>query len=215
MFQHIQQYDKQIIDFLYEMNENIDWNDFIHKYMTLPDEKILNRIKSLIWVDKDLEYDTNLQQNSKLFLYYTNLLNKYYPIIHTPGITVYIIDFPKNEEDGANVDEFIKDEIRSKLNVLCRILTHMNIQYELINSPVNPDSKIVIPTSSIMYKEPNELFKSFTGIMVADNYYNIYLNEYERELNFFKLSIIQLSKNTEITIPEILKQTYGFLKLKK
>lgn len=196
------------------MNENINWDDFINKNMSLPDEKILNRIKSLIWVDKDLAYDTNLQQNANLFAYYTNLLNKYYPLLHQSDMVVYILAPPSSPNDEcSNIDEFIRDEIESKLNVLCRLLSHMNITYKLTTT-ITSDMKLVIPTCSIAYKHPDELFKSFTGIMVADNYYNIYLNDYEKELNFFKLSIIQLSKNTEITIPEILKQTYGFLKLK-
>lgn len=225
MFQHIQQYNKELINFLYEINENVDWNDFVNKNFSLPDEKILNRIKSLVWVDKDLEYDTGLQENMNLFQYYTNLLNKYLPIIHKPDCVVYILDFPKNEEDKANIDEFIIDEIKSKLNVLCRLLTHMNIKYELISpststssttaATINSQINIVIPTCSIAYKQPNSLFQSFSGIIVADNYYNIYINDYEKELNFFKLSIIQLCKNTETNITEILNQNYGFLKLIK
>ena len=214
MLQHAQQYNKQLINFLYGMNENIDWFDFINKNISLPDEKLLNRVKSLIWVDKDLDYETNLQQNGNLFLYYTNLLNKYYPIIHQQDVVVDILDFPKNDEEKSNVDEFISNEIHNKLNVLCRLLSHMNIQFKLTTS-IDANSKIVIPTASIMYKQPDELFKSFNGIMVADNYYNIYLNEFEKELNFFKLSVIQLSKNSEISISEILNQSYGFLKLRK
>lgn len=212
MFQHIQQYREQLINFLYEINGNIDWNDFINKNMSIPPNKLLSKIKSLIWIDKDLSYDNGMQQNIKLFSYYTSLLNKYYKIITLPDITVYIINVAEGNDKSTSLDDFIIDEVKQKLNVLCRLLKLMRIKFELVTS-LNKDSKIVIPTCSITYNNPNELLKSFSGIMIIDNYYNIYKHEEDKELNFFKLSITQLSKNPEIKIPEIMDQKYGFLKL--
>ena len=212
MFQHIQQYRTEIINFLTEINGNIDWNDFINKNMSYPDDKILNKIKSLIWVDKDIDYDTGMYYNINLYTYYTNLINKYYPILSQPGIEVQILDFAT--DDKANVDEYIINELRKRLSVLTHIFTYMRIPFKLTTS-INPNAKLVFPTCSITYTEPNKLFNSFSGIMAVDDFYNIYVNEYEKELNFFKLSILQLSKNSEISIPDILQQKYGFLKLKK
>lgn len=209
MFQHIQSYRKELVDFLYGINGNIDWNDFINKNMSIPSEKLLSKIKSLIWVDKDLEYDNGMQQNIKLFSYYTILLNKYYKVLSLPDVTVYILNVP--DDKISPLDDFIVDEIKKKLSVLCRLLGLMNIKYQLVTS-INNDAKIVIPTASITYKNPNKLFTSFSGILIVDNYYNIYNREEDIELNTFKLSIIQLYKNTEINISEILNQKYGFLK---
>ena len=209
MFQHIQSYRKELIDFLYGINGNINWDDFINKNMSISSEKLLSKIKSLIWVDKDLEYDNGMQQNVKLFSYYTSLLNKYYRILSLPSVVVYILNIP--DDKISPLDDFIVNEIKQKLSVLCRLLGLMNIKYQLVTS-INDDAKIVIPTASITYKNPNELFKSFSGILVVDNYYNIYKREEDIELNIFKLSIMQLYKNTEIHISEILNQKYGFLK---
>lgn len=208
MFQHIQSYRKELVDFLYGINGNINWDDFINKNMSISSEKLLSKIKSLIWVDKDLEYDNGMQQNVKLFSYYTSLLNKYYRILSLPEVVVYVLNI--SDDKISPLDDFIVNEIKQKLSVLCRLLGLMNIKYQLVTS-INDDAKIVIPTASITYKNPNELFKSFSGILVVDNYYNIYKRTEDIELNMFKLSIIQLYKNTEINISEILNQKYGFL----
>lgn len=212
MFQHIQSYRNELIDFLYETNGNIDWNDFINKNMTLSPDKLLSKIKSLVWIDKDIEYDNGMQQNIKLFSYYTSLLNKYYKLISQPNVILYIIDIAEGNDKIKSLDEFIFDQIKQKLNVLCRLLKIMKINFKLVTS-LDENAKIVIPTCSITYNNPNDLLKSFSGIIIVDNYYNIYRHEEEKELNFFKLSIIQLSKNPEIKISEIIHQKYGFLKL--
>ena len=212
MFQHIQNYREQLINFLYEINGNIDWNDFINKNMTIPPDKLLSKIKSLIWIDKDLLYDNGMQQNANLFSYYTILLNKYYKLISLPDSIIYIIDIAEGNDKIESLDNFIFEEVKQKLNVLCRLLKLMRIKFELVTS-LNEESKIVIPTCSITYNNPNELFKNFKGLIIVDNYYNIYKHEEDKELNFFKLSIIQLSKNSEIKISEIINQKYGFLKL--
>lgn len=212
MFQHIQSYRNELIDFLYETNGNIDWNDFINKNMTLSPDKLLSKIKSLVWIDKDLAYDNGMQQNMKLFSYYTSLLNKYYSLISRPESVIHILNVAEGNDKSELLDEFIFEEVKRKLNVLCRLLKLMRVKFELVTS-LNKDSKIVIPTCSITYNNPNELFKNFNGIMIVDNYYNIYKHEEDKELNFFKLSIIQLSKNPEIKVSEIIDQKYGFLKL--
>lgn len=212
MFQHIQSYRNELIDFLYETNGNIDWNDFINKNMTLSPDKLLSKIKSLVWIDKDIEYDNGMQQNIKLFSYYTALLNKYYKLISQPNVILYIIDVAEGNDKIKSLDEFIFEQIKQKLNVLCRLLKIMKINFKLVTS-LDENAKIVIPTCSITYNNPNDLLKSFSGIIIVDNYCNIYRHEEDKELNFFKLSIIQLSKNPEIKISEIIQQKYGFLKL--
>lgn len=214
MFQHIQSYRTDLINFLYEINGNIDWNDFINKNMTLPPNKLLSKIKSLVWIDKNLDYDNGMQQNLKLFSYYTNLLNKYYPLISQPESIIYILNVADEDKKIHPLDDFIYEEVRQKLNVLCRLLKIMRVNFKLVTS-LDQNMKIVIPTCSITYNNPNELFNNFNGIMIADNFYNIYTHEEDKELNFFKLSVIQLSKNSEIKISEIIDQKYGFLKLFK
>lgn len=212
MFQHIQSYRNELIDFLYETNGNIDWNDFINKNMTLSPDKLLSKIKSLVWIDKDIEYDNGMQQNIKLFSYYTSLLNKYYKLISQPNTILYVIDIAEGNDKIKSLDEFIIEQIKQKLNVLCRLLKIMKINFKLVTS-LDENAKIVIPTCSITYNNPNDLLKSFSGIIIVDNYYNIYRHEEDKELNFFRLSIVQLSKNPEIKISEIVNQKYGFLKL--
>lgn len=212
MFQHIQSYRTDLINFLYEINGNIDWNDFINKNMTLPSNKLLSKIKSLVWIDKNLDYDNGMQQNLKLFSYYTNLLNKYYPLISQPESIIYILNVADEDKKIHPLDDFIYEEVRQKLNVLCRLLKIMRINFKLVTS-LDQNMKIVIPTCSITYNNPNELFNNFNGIMIVDNFYNIYAHDEDKELNFFKLSVIQLSKNSEIKISEIIDQKYGFLKL--
>lgn len=229
MLTHVQYYRKELIKYLFSINSNIDWDDFINTYMTVEPRKLLHKIKSLIWIDKDLSYDNGMQRNKQLFAYYTNLLNKYYPILHNE--CVYIldvnggdnvtvnssVDVNSNDDVNSNVDQFIINEIKAKINVLVRLLSIMTIKYKLISSSTLSQTnmseiKILIPTGSITYSNPNAILDSFSGIMIVDNYFNIYNNEMDIELNFFKLSIYQLSKNTDITTESIINQKYGFLK---
>ena len=229
MLTHVQYYRKELIKYLFSINSNIDWDDFINTYMTVEPRKLLHKIKSLIWIDKDLSYDNGMQRNKQLFAYYTNLLNKYYPILRNE--CVYILDVNEGDNttvnsnvDGnsndvvnSNVDQFIINEIKAKINVLVRLLSIMTIKYKLISSSTLSQTnmseiKILIPTGSITYSNPNSILDSFSGIMIVDNYFNIYNNEMDIELNFFKLSIYQLSKNTDITTESIINQKYGFLK---
>ncbi|MGI5841625.1 MAG: hypothetical protein ACOX6N_05410, partial [Patescibacteria group bacterium] len=128
-------------------------------------------------------------------------------------VVVYILDIPTNDKlKSSMLDSFIFDQVKQKLNVLCRLLKTMRIKYKLVTS-LDEGAKVVIPTCSITYDDPNSLFKTFSGIIIVDNFYNIYKNEEDKELNFFKLSIYQLSENSDVKISEILDQRYGFLKL--
>lgn len=240
MFQYIQNYKDKLINYLTGINENIDWSDFINTNMALPREKFLNKIKSLVWVDKDIEYDNGTKENSNLFLYYTTLLNKYYPLFQSPNNSseteaqIYILDIAEGENRISPLDDFIIDEIRNKLNVLCRLLSSMRIKYKLV-SELDENAKLVIPTGSITYENPNlilnpngsngnsNLNNSTSShsshsshpsyLLVADDFYNIYTQDDETEFNFLKLSIFQLTKNKEITMSEILNQRYGLIKL--
>lgn len=227
MLTHVQYYRKELIKYLFSINSNIDWDDFINTYMTVEPRKLLHKIKSLIWIDKDLSYDNGMQRNKQLFAHYTNLLNKYYPVLRNE--CVYILDVNdggncnsnvdgnSNDVVNSNVDQFIINEIKAKINVLVRLLSIMTIKYKLISSSTLSQTnmseiKILIPTGSITYPNPNAILDSFSGIMIVDNYFNIYNNEMDIELNFFKLSIHQLSKNIDITTESIINQKYGFLK---
>lgn len=232
MFQHIQNYKDKLINYLTGINENIDWSDFINTNMTLPREKFLNKIKSLVWVDKDIEYDNGTKENSNLFLYYTTLLNKYYSLFQSPKnlseteTQIYILDIAEGENRISPLDDFIIDEIRNKLNVLCRLLSSMRIKYKLVNK-LDENAKLIIPTGSITYENPNLILNSNSSnsnshsshsshsshLLVADDFYNIYTQDDETEFNFLKLSIFQLTKNKEITMSEILNQRYGLIKL--
>lgn len=229
MFQHIQNYKDKLINYLTGINENIDWSNFINTNMTLPREKFLNKIKSLVWVDKDIEYDNGTKENSNLFLYYTTLLNKYYPLFQSPSNSsdmetqIYILDIAEGENRINPLDDFIIDEIRNKLNVLCRLLSSMRIKYKLVNK-LDKNAKLIIPTGSITYENPNLILNSNSNsnsndvstplhLLVADDFYNIYTQDDEIEFNFLKLSIFQLTKNKEITMSEILNQRYGLIKL--
>ena len=211
MFQHIQSYKNELVSFLTSMNENIDWETFVNTNMSLDPEKLIGKLKSLLWIDKNLSYDKGLQNNLKNFTRYTTLIHKYWSVLFAES-TIHIIDI--SDDTAQSLSEFIIEEVKDRISVLCRLFDIMNIKYELIKSVPN-DSKILIPTGSITYKNPNSLLTNFKGLMLIDDFYNIYENENENELNYFKLTILQLTKNVDITIPELLSQQYGFLKFTK
>lgn len=218
-FTKLQLIHKELAEYLYTLNENIDWNSFLNTYITLAPEKLLKRIKSLIWIDKDID-TTNKSINNTYFEYYTSLINKF--IIPLRTHTIYILSSNSNSDTNAytNIPEEFKIELDTKISVLHRLLNIYNIKYVDINSTnsINNEIKILITTCSITYPsnilnklcfESNEKPK----LLIPDDFNNIYTNDNELILNHVKLAIKALCE-TSLSETEILNISYGFLKLK-
>lgn len=204
LFDKLQMIKMNLVTYLTSINENINWVEFLNKYGTYDDAKILKRIRSLTWIDKDYEYmDTT--SNMNYFEYYTNLINKFMPVLKQK---VYIL-LPNNENDL--IDEFI-DELNLKVKVLHRLFDIYGIEYEDIDK-VNGNEKIIIPTGSIAFKEPSKMFSGFSGLIIPDDYYNICFNESDELLNKIILTIESMRKSN-LDVDELMKKNYGMLKLK-
>lgn len=230
MLQHYQKYSKEINTFLYSINANIDWVSILNKYSGADDVKLLKHIKSLIWTDKDIDVtDEWLTSNDMLhfnmnrvntFEYYTKMISKYRTFIELKDLRVHILDIPEecgNKPPSSEIsvrNENITRIVKFKLNVLKTMLRMSGIRYETItqDTPMK-DVKILIPTASILYKDPDEMMKEFNGLMIPDGLLNIYTSEQNREVCRFKLSVLLLKIDQDSTVEELLNQQYGFIRM--
>lgn len=206
LFSNIQLVKTGLINYLTEINENINWTEFLNKYGNLNDEQILKRIKSLTWIDKDLSYN-NESLNSSYFRYYTSLINKFIPLFKSNKIYILGVN-PKNDNDI--IDEFLL-EINQKINVIHRLLNIYNIQYEDVTS-ISGNEKIVLPTGSITFPNPTELFKNFTGLIIPDDFNNICFSDNDDILNNIILRIESVRKSN-IDEKVLMTKKYGMLKI--
>lgn len=58
----------KLIEYLYTLNRNINWNSILDKHMQTTDEKFIKHIKSLTWTDKDEVREDNDLENHVLNL---------------------------------------------------------------------------------------------------------------------------------------------------
>lgn len=189
----------RFVEYLMSINENINWLDFLNKYGTLPDVKILKRIRSLIWIDKSIDYDPITYVTTKYFKYYISLLMKFVPIIRKHG-PIYVIP-PKTAENSPLIDEFQYD-LDMRFSILKRVLNMMRIEYVIINmSSINSSDienmRVLLPLGSICYEKVNETFATFKGVVIPDGYENICFTKEDEILNTFILNIKSLMMSSE------------------
>lgn len=207
----------RLIDYLYTINENINWTDFFNQYGTMADKRILKRIRSLVWIDKSIEYDSTMQSTLKYFKYYVSLLVKFESIMYKHG-PIFIIP-PKTVKNGDILNEFELD-VYEKYSILTRILNIMNVKFEdikmdRIDSNELNKMNIIIPTGSITYdQETINKFKQFNGVVIPDGYDNICFNENDELLNNCILNIkaLMMSPND---VTEIIKTDYTMFYITK
>lgn len=199
----------ELVQYLTSVNENINWNDFLDKYGTLPDHKVLKRIRSLVWIDKSIDYDPQNYTTAKYFAYYTSLLMKFMPIL-SPQRPIHIIP----PLPDTLLSEFQYD-IDAKFSVLQRILKLMNIAYKVIDMTKIPkDIEILLPLGSICYADIAEKFAEFTGIVIPDGYDNICVTKNDEILNNFILNIKALMMSPE-DVSAIYKPSYNMFYVKR
>ena len=203
LFDNLQQVKVGLIDYLTEVNENVNWTEFLNRYGTLGDEKILKRIRALTWVDKDLSRD----DLPNYFEHYTKLINKFYPLFSKGANKVSIlIPDVKNENDV--IDEFMV-ELDQKVSTLHRLLDIYSIPYEDA-STITGNEKIVIPTGSVTYKDPTKMFKGFGGLVIPDSFNNICFTKDDAVLNNIILHIESVMKSP-LDEKTLLDKKYGML----
>lgn len=211
LFEHLPQIKTKLIDYMLTVNENINWEDFFNQNGTLSDTRILRRIRSLVWVDKDLEYDNGMSITPKYFKYYMSLLYKFLPKI--TNYPIYIIQ-PKQNGGGSIIDEFVR-EIETKYSILCRILSLMRKEYVIIkDEDITKGSvdisniNVLLPIGSLTYKqEEMDIFKTFDRLVIADSYDNLCFNEEDRILNNIILNVKALILSAD-DVSEIINTNY-------
>jgi len=92
----------KLAEYLKSMNDGIDWESFLDENIGKEDRKTISKIKSLLWIDKDIKYTWDF--TNIYFKHYMSLLNKF-----RTHNTVYY----------TNPDENCPEELL--LNVLDRI----------------------------------------------------------------------------------------------
>lgn len=217
LFENINVIKQRLIDYLYTINENINWLDFINRYGTLSDIKIFKRIRSLIWVDKSIEYESNMHLTTKYFEYYIKLLSKFTPITNKYPIHIIPPSPSKPHENPTIIEEFSLD-IATKFSILCRILTIFHIKYEIIdvaNTPSLDDIHILMPTGSLTYsQESMKMFDNFKGIVIPDGYDNLCFGADDEVLNNFILNIKALMMSAD-DVSELLRDDYTMFHVHK
>lgn len=218
LFECLPQIKTRVVDFMMTLNENINWLDFFNQYGTLPDNKILKRIRSLIWVDKSIEYDNGMSDTSMYFKHYVSLLAKFAPMLEK--YPLYIIA-PKPAERCHIVDEFTR-EIEVKYSILCRLLKLMRTKYvilgadDIVNSRIDVgEMKVLLPLGSLTY-ESDELsqFDAFTGITIPEGYDNICFTEEDKLVNNVILNVKALMLSAE-DVSDLINVNYTMFNVNK
>lgn len=217
MFENINTVKQRLIDYLYTINENINWLDFINRYGTLSDTKIFKRIRSLVWVDKSIEYDSNMHLTTKYFEYYIKLLSKFTPITSKYPIHIIPPNPAKPSKNNEIIEEFALD-IANKFSILCRILNIYHINYEVIDVTdvkSTDDIHILMPSGSLMYTpEELKIFDDFRGIVIPDGYDNLCFEKGDDILNNFILNIKALMMSAD-DVSDIIKDNYTMFHVQK
>lgn len=209
LFECLPQIKHRIVDFMMTVNENINWLDFFNQYGTLPDNKILKRIRSLVWVDKSIDYDNGMSDTSMYFKHYTCLLAKFAPMM-----TKYPIHVIAPKKNSQIIDEFTRD-IEVKYSILCRLLTLMRAKYvvieadDIVNSTVDvSDVKVLLPLGSLTYTaDEMRQFGSFKGVVIPEGYDNICFNNEDKLVNNVILNVKALMMSAD-DVTEIINTDY-------
>ena len=218
LFECLPQIKHRIVDFMMTVNENINWLDFFNQYGTLPDNKILKRIRSLVWVDKSIDYDNGMSDTSRYFKHYVSLIAKFAPMLEK--YPLYIIA-PKPTADNGLIDEFTRD-IEIKYSIVCRLLTLMRTKYAIVsaddvakgNVKVG-DMNILLPLGSLTYTTDElNVFKSFAGVVIPEGYDNICFNEEDRLVNNVILNVKALMMSAD-DVSEIVNTEYTMFNVNK
>lgn len=193
----------QYVVYLAFKNSNIDWVEFFNNNIGHNDKYILKRIRSLLWVDKSVEY-TNTYHNEYWFRYYTHLLSAY-DLTEYIGSSkhLYILDMP---DDLKGALDWLVSAVADKLSVLKRLLQMLDIQYTCIHSLDVKNDALLIPTASILYPGITPLYNS----IIHDSLNNICANECELVINRFKI-IIDMLCDTSNNLEDILSCDFGFI----
>lgn len=182
-------------------NPNIDWISFLNEHISRDERYLMKRIKSLLWVDKQLDYEQKYN-NEHWFRYYTHLLNKYNDELHD---RVCVLDIPDTTTNGLDI---LTSIISDKLNVLQRMLCMLGVDYKLVKSYDDTDS-VLIPTASVLYSS----YECESTCVIPDGFCNICFEEDDPRSYRFKIMIDLMSIFQDISIDDLLQCEYGILHL--
>lgn len=212
--QYVVGYQQKLQNFLSVMNPNIDWSKTLNEIITYPIEKLLNKIRSYLWMDKDIDSNNEDEVSENTFIYYQRLL--YMLNKELDGKKLYIIGEPKDENDKLIDNDVINNKVLIKLCVLKNLLTFKRIKFEVINECKNIDEGIVFPVCSVMWKTPDKLMECFSNCKIVDDgYYNLYNDEKELEFDILRLMLVELFNNPSYDVTELMKVKYGLMKVDK
>lgn len=216
-FQYIVSYQEQLKTFLSAMNPNINWSKALNEIITFPIEKLLSRIRSHLWTDKD-ELNDEYEVIENTYVYYQRLLCLLESELD--GKQIYIIGEPRNNEDKLVDNDVVNNKVSIKFEVLTNLLKFKRVRYVVIHdaselNSIDASKSVVFPTCSVMYNKSNEFEQKLSNVRVVDDgYYNLYTDERELEFNVLRLMLVELFNNPAFDIQELLKNKYGMLKVK-
>ena len=216
-FQYIVSYQEQLKTFLSAMNPNINWSKALNEIITFPIEKLLSRIRSHLWTDKD-ELNDEYEVIENTYVYYQRLLCLLENELD--GKQIYIIGEPRNNEDKLVDNDVVNNKVSIKFEVLTNLLKFKRVRYVVIHdaselNSIDASKSVVFPTCSVMYNKCNEFERKLSNVRVVDDgYYNLYTDERELEFNVLRLMLVELFNNPAFDIQELLKNKYGMLKVK-
>ena len=216
-FQYIVSYQEQLKTFLSAMNPNINWSKALNEIITFPIEKLLSRIRSHLWTDKD-ELNDEYEVIENTYVYYQRLLCLLESELD--GKQIYIIGEPRNNEDKLVDNDVVNNKVSIKFEVLTNLLKFKRVRYVVIHdaselNSIDASKSVVFPTCSVMYNKCNEFEQKLSNVRIVDDgYYNLYTDERELEFNVLRLMLVELFNNPAFDIQELLKNKYGMLKVK-
>lgn len=208
MFKHLQSYIDEIIPFMVELNPNINWSEMLNSILTYDTEKQLSKIKTFLWTDKDIEtVDQSIEDE---FVRYMSLIFNDMLKGETTVNKVYIIS-PPDKDNELVIADVVRDIILKRFNIINNILKLYNIDFVCTNIIDSiPKESVLFPTCSIMYKNTFDL-SSYK--VIKDGYYNLYTDDIDKEKNLFKITILELANNPEITPKTVIEEKWNFVKI--
>lgn len=156
-----------LIEYLYSLNENVQWFDVIEKHLKTNNEKFIKHIKSLTWEDhnntnNDFNNGLELKGNSKCKNIYNRVSDLIFRlklneknIIHIPSIT--------------NVEiNFVLDYINQIKHEYTTFFDTLNVNYELKETT---DSKLLTDFYYVNFP-----FSKSNSNMLNELIYSIFVN---------------------------------------
>lgn len=212
----IMSYHDELIEWLQNINNNVNWEIVMKDYANLPIDKLLNKLKVYVWSDKSLNENMSYDPVKRhTYLYYMKWIYKLFDKLTDEKCGVVIMDEPRKEENRL-INDLMRDKVKMKVGVLKRVLTLMGFKFEIVNDEVKPDlstyqTVYCFPTCSIIYSSPSK-FINENWTLVDDGYYNIHTSNQELEFNMFRLLVVELVNNPALEVQELLKNKYGMIK---